>query len=227
MEIAIGVVGAAVGVGGFGVAYAAYRSQARQNERIREREVIVAERERAADRRDALRQASMVAVKVISSRSSLDERRQLHRVMVSNSSDQPVRDLTVYLHNEVITFPSPGQASAERQSVLGGGASATSELLAGTPDVLDLQAEFTDVAGVRWLRLGDGTLRQGVSRPPVWVFGEPQPPIVEAFGGHLDPMPIPAALPPVPRRAGKAPLVLAIAVLVASAIWGVSELFTK
>ncbi|MEU2609340.1 hypothetical protein [Streptomyces albus] len=179
IETVIGVVGALVGIGGLATSYANHRHQKRQGQQLAERERRVEKREKEADRRESLAQASMVRVHVTKRRSQLDSHVPLPELAIVNSSNQPIRVIAARHGNEEIPFPQ--MRPVQDGILLTGGARITSEVLPGHFQIDHVQVEFIDAAGQRWTRLANGALRRGRFRNQAWEWGDVEPPVVTQY----------------------------------------------
>lgn len=198
VEIAVTVVSTAVAVGALVVSYLTHRHQVRRARAIDVQERQVAEqarlmegRERAAERRGALVQASMLDVRVTAVPSQLDPRWAVRTLQLGNGSSQPLSDLAATFEGAPLPEVSGVLAAGSRRTFAlpqtGWDGSAPAEL----PVV-----EFSDAAGLRWRREPHGALRQGLRTVTEWRWGLVEAPeITQAVvfgqqpGGPLQPAP--------------------------------------
>ncbi|WP_371664747.1 hypothetical protein [Streptomyces sp. NBC_00280] len=157
------------------------REQEQEARALREEEARE-QRERAASaRRERERlQASMIGGHIALSPSSLNDSWVVPQVVIHNGSNQPVRDVRVFVHGEVI----------HELPLVGTGHKYLPQPPAHIQDERyrrQVTVEFTDVAGIRWRRDGYGALqraRQGTEGQEIWEA--PETPVVESALLPLD-----------------------------------------
>lgn len=194
-ETLIAAVSALIALAAGLVAYRAHRHQLRRaavtdthQRHIEEREQRVSEREAAAERREALVQASMMDVTVRWVPSSLHEGWSTPWILVHNSSNQPFADLHVRFRDEPVT----GQTGVLFPGAIHRFQLPSSEYRSGVPEVgRGVSVDFTDVAGTRWRREGDGGLREGHSTGDTWEWGAREEPVIMRFTAPDPPWPTP------------------------------------
>ncbi|MFF7021953.1 hypothetical protein ACFY97_13160 [Streptomyces klenkii] len=188
VETLIAALSALFALGAGLVSYWSYRHQVRRatvtdarQQRIDQRERTVSQREAAAERREVLAQASMLDVTIRRVPSSLREGWSTSYILVHNSSNQPVSHLNVRFRDEVVTGESgvlfPGSTHSFRLT-------ASEDCSSVLEDGRDVSVDFTDAAGIRWRREGDGGLREGRSTGSAWEWGAREEPVIMRFTGR-------------------------------------------
>lgn len=234
VEIWIAGVGVLVAAGSLTTSWLAHRLQVEragaldsQEARIAAREQRVESRERDADRREMLTQASMIAVGVDVRASQLHEDWRTTRLVIINASNQPVRGVETRVFDIPLGVEDVIYAGRTWATLLSQG----SGLSAQDADMVTV--DFTDAAGRRWRREGAGGLRQGTwsAAREQWEWGAREEPVVASAdpllvggiaptgvgGPYGRPPAVPQQAPPRRRSFARSGFVLAVVAVAALA----------
>ncbi|GHH66120.1 hypothetical protein GCM10018775_87690 [Streptomyces umbrinus] len=147
-----------------------------QNDRLERERLALEEREHIAEERESLTQASRVYVQFLRYDRSTYSGGPGWRFCIANTSSAPVQGTVVRYKGQLLPLDSyTGHLSPN----------VVRQAWQPDPDERPLHAqsivEFTDVAGIRWRRVGSGTLQRRLQIRPddTEVWGSERPPLLD------------------------------------------------
>jgi hypothetical protein len=215
----IAVLSTFIALAGLAVSYMGHRDKVRREDELAR---LRQELEKEAEQRGVQAQASRLEVHVDVGRSQLHNGWAVPKLVVENLSNQPVHDLVVSFHDQVVAeMPLLDTGDTSFPLPLSEGATPAGLLLR------QVTVDFTDAAGIRWRRDGRGSLRTGSGNEALgtWERGRQDHPRIEPAAPSESPAGPPGQLPWFRRVSPVLVAVLSVVVLVIVSRWWWTLLF--